>query len=94
MQGARYPLNRPDLYPGVPIVYDMDDADFHLRHLVDPVVCAMPDAACVLDNWRSAPVAFLEASARRQVMADVALQSFTERSSVDRIARQMDAPPR
>ncbi|CAN0601711.1 unnamed protein product, partial [Ectocarpus sp. 12 AP-2014] len=27
MQGARHALNRPELYPDFPIVYDMDDAD-------------------------------------------------------------------
>ncbi len=47
MQGARHALNRPDLYSGVPIVYDMDDADFHLPHLAGPVREAMPHVAVV-----------------------------------------------
>ena len=42
MQGVRHALNRPELYPGQPIVLDMDDADFHLAHLHDAVVQAMP----------------------------------------------------
>ena len=47
MQGARHALNRPALYPGVPIVFDMDDADFHLAHLAGPVCRAMPQVAAV-----------------------------------------------
>ena len=35
MQGARHELNRPALYPGFRIAYDMDDADFHLPKLAD-----------------------------------------------------------
>ena len=52
MQGARHALNRPALYPGRPIVYDMDDADFHLPHLAQPVERAMPDVACVVAGSR------------------------------------------
>ena len=37
MQGSRHALNRPGFYPGYPIVYDIDDADFHLPHLTGPV---------------------------------------------------------
>lgn len=48
MQGARHELNRPALYPGYPIVFDMDDADFHLPHLSAPVRRAMPDVAAVI----------------------------------------------
>ena len=48
MQGARHALNRPALYPEWPIVFDMDDADFHLPHLQDPVQRAMPDVAAVI----------------------------------------------
>jgi len=29
MQKARHPLNRPHLYPGIPCVVDVDDADMH-----------------------------------------------------------------
>ena len=47
MQGARHALNRPALYPGAPIVFDMDDADFHLAHLAGPVCRAMPQVAAV-----------------------------------------------
>jgi hypothetical protein len=52
MQGARHALNRPALYPGQAIVYDMDDADFHLPHLADHVAEAMPDVALVLAGSR------------------------------------------
>lgn len=45
MQGVRYALNRPALYPGQPIAVDVDDADFHLRHLVGPLRAAVADAA-------------------------------------------------
>ena len=48
MQGARHGLNRPRFYPGYPIAYDLDDADFHLPHLAGPVERAMPSVACVL----------------------------------------------
>lgn len=48
MQGARHALNRPHLYPGYPIVYDMDDADFHLPHLADPVTVAMGQVDVVM----------------------------------------------
>lgn len=48
MQGARHDLNRPDLYADWPIVYDMDDADFHIAHLTDPVARAMPRVAAVM----------------------------------------------
>jgi hypothetical protein len=52
MQGARHPLNRPDLYPGNRIVYDMDDADFHLPHLARPVQDAMPQVTAVIAGSR------------------------------------------
>ena len=48
MQGARHTLNRPNLYPGYSIIYDMDDADFHLPHLASAVERAVPQVACVL----------------------------------------------
>lgn len=47
MQGARHALNRPALYPDWPVVYDMDDADFHLPHLKRPVTEAMGQVAGV-----------------------------------------------
>jgi hypothetical protein len=52
MQGSRHALNRPALYPGRPIVYDMDDADFHLSHLADEVAAAMPGVDLVLAGSR------------------------------------------
>lgn len=52
MQGARHALNRPALYPGHRILYDLDDADFHLPHLADPVTEAMSDVACVIAGSR------------------------------------------
>ncbi len=48
MQGARHALNRPELYPGQPIFYDLDDADFHLDHLEAPVSAAMPQVKAVI----------------------------------------------
>ena len=48
MQGARHPLNRPWLYPDQPILFDMDDADFHLPHLEAPLRRAMPHVAAVV----------------------------------------------
>lgn len=48
MQGARHPLNRPGFYPGYRIVYDMDDADFHLPHLAGPVRRAMSQVDAVI----------------------------------------------
>jgi len=48
MQGARHDLNRPALYPGYRIVFDMDDADFHLPHLEARVRAAMDRVAFVI----------------------------------------------
>jgi hypothetical protein len=48
MQGARHALNRPALYPGQRIVYDLDDADFHLDHLAGPVAEAMSGVSAVI----------------------------------------------
>lgn len=48
MQGARHELNRPKLYPGQKILFDMDDADFHLPFLKEPIVEAMPQVKAVL----------------------------------------------
>jgi hypothetical protein len=48
MQGARHGLNRPGLYGGCPVVYDMDDADFHLDHLAAPVTEAMGHVSGVI----------------------------------------------
>lgn len=52
MQGVRHPFNRPDLYPALPIVMDMDDADFHLPHLAGPLAGAMPRIACLIAGSR------------------------------------------
>ncbi len=48
MQGVRHSLNRPGFYPGLPIVMDMDDADFHLPHLAAPLAAAMPQVSAVV----------------------------------------------
>jgi hypothetical protein len=64
MQGARHALNRPGLYPGVPIVFDMDDADFHLPHLADPVRAAMSDVSAVIAGSRYVGAWCREAGAR------------------------------
>jgi hypothetical protein len=52
MQGSRHVLNRPAHYPGVPIAYDMDDADFHLPHLAAHVEQAMGEVDLVLAGSR------------------------------------------
>lgn len=52
MQGARHGLNRPALYPEWSVIYDMDDADFHLPHLAKPVTEAMGQIAWVLAGSR------------------------------------------
>lgn len=48
MQGVRHALNRPQYYPGQPIVMDMDDADFHLPHLAGPLRRALPRTRLVI----------------------------------------------
>lgn len=48
MQGVRHALNRPWLYPDHKVVFDMDDADFHLPHLAKAVRQAMPGVATVI----------------------------------------------
>lgn len=48
MQGVRHALNRPHLYPGWPLAFDMDDADFHLPHLEPALRRAMPQVTLVL----------------------------------------------
>lgn len=52
MQTARHALNDPALYPGVPVIYDMDDADFHLPHLAEAVRAAMPQVTAVVAGSR------------------------------------------
>ncbi|MEO1606458.1 MAG: glycosyltransferase [Pseudomonadota bacterium] len=52
MQSARHELNDPALYPGVPVIYDMDDADFHLPHLAEAVTRAMPRVTAVIAGSR------------------------------------------
>lgn len=52
MQGSRHALNRPGLYRGAPVVYDIDDADFHLPHLERAVRAAMPEVAAVTAGSR------------------------------------------
>lgn len=52
MQGARHALNRPWLYRDWPLVFDMDDADFHLPHLAGAVTRAMPEVAAVIAGSR------------------------------------------
>lgn len=52
MQTARHVLNDPALYGDVPVLYDMDDADFHLPHLAAPVRAAMPRVSAVIAGSR------------------------------------------
>jgi len=41
MQTARHPLNRPHLFPGVPIVIDLDDADYTDPLSAAPLIAAL-----------------------------------------------------
>src|SRR6056297_2063204 len=52
MQGVRHALNRPALYPGVPIVFDIDDADFHLDRFAGPMREAMGGVTSVVAGSR------------------------------------------
>ena len=52
MQGTRHDLNRPPLYPGYPIIYDMDDADFLLPHLAGPGERAVREVTVVIAGLR------------------------------------------
>ena len=52
LQGARHPFNRPHFFPGHRIVYDMDDADFHLPHLASAVEQTVPDVTTVIAGSR------------------------------------------
>lgn len=65
MQGARHALNQPSLYAGMPVIFDMDDADFHLPHLADRVRRAMPDVTCVTAGSRYVATWCLGAGALR-----------------------------
>ena len=57
MQGSRHSLNRPEYYPGRKIVYDIDDADFHLPQVADATRAAVSQVAAVvagsdyIANW-------------------------------------------
>lgn len=53
MQTARHPLNRPQHYPGVPVVFDIDDADYIADHSRPAVVEAVSGAAAVIAGSRS-----------------------------------------
>jgi hypothetical protein len=41
MQTARHVLNRPQLFPGVPVVIDLDDADYIDPQSAEPLVAAL-----------------------------------------------------
>jgi hypothetical protein len=41
MQTARHALNRPHLFPGIPIVIDLDDADYIDPRSAEPLVAAL-----------------------------------------------------
>ncbi len=86
MQGARHALNRPDLYPGWPLVYDMDDADFHLDHLATPVRQSMPQVAAVIAGSRYIADWALEqgAPAAHVVWTGTPVTTSPRRAHVDR----------
>lgn len=87
MQGARHALNRPALYPDWPIVYDMDDADFHLDHLKRPVTEAMGQVAGVIAGSRYiADWARAQGAARADVI-------WTGTPASDRVPPPQDGRP-
>jgi glycosyltransferase involved in cell wall biosynthesis len=53
MQMARHPLNRPRLYNGVPVVFDMDDADYCDPEQRPHIIDALKDSAAVVAGSRA-----------------------------------------
>lgn len=67
MQTARHNLNRPSLYPGVPIVFDLDDADYIADWSRPAVLDCLRDSAAVVAGSRTV------AAYCRQYNADVSV---------------------
>lgn len=53
MQTARHALNRPALYPGVPTVFDLDDADYIADWSRPAVMECLRDSAAVIAGSRA-----------------------------------------
>ncbi|MFL6726259.1 MAG: glycosyltransferase [Sphingomicrobium sp.] len=53
MQTARHPLNRPDLYPSIPVVFDLDDADYLDKRVGPAVDHALQGSRAVIAGSRS-----------------------------------------
>jgi Glycosyl transferases group 1 len=52
MQKARHHLNRPRLYPGIPVVFDIDDADFVDPAAIEGVTECCRESAAVIAGSR------------------------------------------
>lgn len=52
LQQARHPLNRPSFYPGVPCVFDLDDADILDPSCVDAVIECLCQSRCAVAGSR------------------------------------------
>ncbi len=52
MQKTRHPLNMPQLYPGIPCVLDVDDADFHHPDRAEHERAACGSAAAIIGGSR------------------------------------------
>lgn len=48
MQTARHELNRPALFPGIPVIVDLDDADYIDPVSAKPLIQALKDSAGVI----------------------------------------------
>lgn len=53
IQAARHPLNRPHLYRGVPVVFDLDDADYIAPHSEPAVIEALQGSRAVIAGSRA-----------------------------------------
>lgn len=52
MQGIRHPLNRPHFLGDIPVLLDLDDADFHIPRFREPLEAAMRDVVGVIAGSR------------------------------------------
>jgi hypothetical protein len=53
MQTARHALNRPHLFPGVPIVIDLDDADYIDPRSAEPLIAALSQSVGAIAGSRA-----------------------------------------
>jgi hypothetical protein len=53
MQTARHALNRPHLFPGVPIVIDLDDADYIDPRSAEPLIAALSQSVGAMAGSRA-----------------------------------------